>query len=815
MMNFNILSQHPTFCNTLLNQSQHNAPTGSFYLQKAKITIYMNGRAIWILAVIAIWVFLLPASSATVTMQPAGITSNYTKNQTVYGNITFSYDEYIGDTVLAISMDGTDYAAISLLQYAGNTSSYTYLPVNFAYNASIRGTSAWKRYPAEDFFFSIRADSTCGGIPCSTQTAELQGSTAKNNGLKFIINGENQIGSIPNEDAGSQRAWTVAPNANNPASVRITIRSECGRGNYSSIVDMDGDGWYTRNLINPVLIGAKAVFFISPFDHFSVSTNRTLFGGNGGIFQDGQLLTSGVEWNGTTGNINITTGYDSRSTYSITFLTPNGPKVCAYTNTSISEQSQEWYAFLTLTGETNYAQPYNETIPPELFNTVVPPCPAGTYECSTDSSSWVWNAYKINDTQNAISFSFNPATKRVVAVTSQKQLERQQTRSISIASANITTNISGLHRLSFILKRNGTEVARLSNISFNTCEDADGDGFCTEKGDCNDNNPSIYPGADELCNDVDDNCNGNIDENFMVLGWRKGDVCGLGICTGALACSHDRRNLTCSSAIKPGDVNEICNNGLDDNCNGEIDEEDIIIDGIPAKCICNSGSKKPCGVNKGACRQGYSLCIAGKWSNCINSVEPKTEVCNGADDDCDGITDNVGGANSREAAKCGCYGGSTPMQEQCNGIDDDCDGYIDNGVACCNSGEKRSCGPDVGICKPGISTCIDGGWGPCAGMVTAIPEEICYNGLDDNCNSETDEGCVPQNTCKNGIKDLNEDGRDCGGDCENRCTQPEPFIIASIFVIIAIVLIAILQMKGLLLKTEKRQKTLREEIGEE
>jgi len=199
---------------------------------------------------------------------------------------------------------------------------------------------------------------------------------------------------------------------------------------------------------------------------------------------------------------------------------------------------------------------------------------------------------------------------------------------------------------------------------------------------------------------------------------------------------------------------------------------------------------------------------------CIDTIGPREEVCNEADDDCNGIVDDVGGGNSAESTRCGCYGDATPKSETCNGIDDDCDGYVDNGIACCSRGETRSCGISIGICKAGVSKCIEGGWGPCTGIISPLPEEICYNNLDDNCNGEIDEGCTGQSTCFNQMKDLNEEGIDCGGSCVKKCIQPGLFIIIAIFAIIIIILFIILQVRGLSTKTRGAERTLSEEMGE-
>jgi len=100
-----------------------------------------------------------------------------------------------------------------------------------------------------------------------------------------------------------------------------------------------------------------------------------------------------------------------------------------------------------------------------------------------------------------------------------------------------------------------------------TGTDADGDGFPSSI-DCNDMNPSIHPGATEICNGVDDNCDGTIDEGFD----KDGD--------GWTTCAGDCNDV--NPAIHPG-ATELCN-GIDDNCNGVVDEggfPDTDGDGIP------------------------------------------------------------------------------------------------------------------------------------------------------------------------------------------------------------------------------------------
>jgi DNA-binding beta-propeller fold protein YncE len=297
----------------------------------------------------------------------------------------------------------------------------------------------------------------------------------------------------------------------------------------------------------------------------------------------------------------------------------------------------------------------------------------------------------------------------------------------------------------------------------------------TVPGDCDDLKPQVNPGEQDICDGLDNDCDGLTDELTNL------DTDGDGIPDCA---DPDDDNDTYLDEVDCGSVNptiypgapEVCN-GTDDDCDGQNDEQDaegctahwldVDEDGWgddtqPSLCLC--------GPQAGT---QYQTNQAGDCNDLNGAVYPTAEeLCNGIDDDCDDQVDEDGSKDTDGDGVADCVdldddGDGWPdiedcaplnstrhpgAVEVCNALDDDCDGVPDplNAEGCWTywldgDGDGYgsalvpphcTCGPDPGGLYVVLNgdDCDDGN-----AMANPAAEEIC-NYLDDNCDGDADEG---------------------------------------------------------------------------
>ncbi len=297
--------------------------------------------------------------------------------------------------------------------------------------------------------------------------------------------------------------------------------------------------------------------------------------------------------------------------------------------------------------------------------------------------------------------------------------------------------------------------------------DADGDGY-DQNDDCDDHDADTYPGAEELCDGVDNDCDALVPPEEI-----DDDHDGLAECEGD--CDDT------DAAVNPG-AEEVCD-GIDNDCDGEADGADA----TGAQVYYADGD----GDGFGDPEVGTMACDAPSGyteddTDCDDQdgdVYPDApETCNGIDDDCDGLTDEEGAVDAPEwhldgdgdgfgdpdatvhaCSQPGGYVDDTEdcddgdatihpgAEEVCDGVDNDCDGVIDGEDATdATAWYGDDDGDGYGDYADGVTACdapsghvaIGGDCNDTDAAIHPGAEEWCETGLDEDCDGSIDEGCV-------------------------------------------------------------------------
>jgi hypothetical protein len=285
-------------------------------------------------------------------------------------------------------------------------------------------------------------------------------------------------------------------------------------------------------------------------------------------------------------------------------------------------------------------------------------------------------------------------------------------------------------------------LACLSPLPVEVLVDDDLDGFFADE-DCDDNDPSVFPSAEEICDGLDNDCDGEIDEDGLTRFYPDADNDGYGEAgsVGEEDCGIEPNRATndedcddANSLVNPL-ADEVCD-GVDNNCDGTIDEPEAIdaLDWFPDEDADGYGDPLE---GQRTCDPEPDWVQDDQDCDDLNpEVNPSAdEVCNGLDDDCDGGVDldAIDALSWYADTDSDGYGDPEALQLSCSQPS----AYVSDDTDCDDATASTYPGAE--------ETTADGVDSDCDG------EELCYTDKDsdtwgkDKLTASTDLSCSSEN----------------------------------------------------------------------